>query len=180
MILKELNNAVILNLQSTLTYEVNSLTDKIYRNFQTKTYLFGLSVQKGQIQDILVNYLIGLEKGKIPQFSSKKGSDAKKVVEYIVSNTGYNKEVVYFVLYELEALAVEGNLVAQKILRYNLTKSDGEVAKEIFKPKPFIELPEFKFADLSKSLLYVLLILLVIYFAPFVSEILKQISGKEK
>ena len=159
---------------TTLTYEVNAVADDIYKSFRKKEIYRGFKYPNlNQIKDILTNYIFLLEKNEIPKFYSSKGSDVKKIVNKIQNRTRYSTEHIYFTLYELEEQAKSGNLVAQKILNFDLVKSNGS---KIFLPK--IEPPKSFLVDVKTILLYALLILALIYFGPLITNIFRRSENK--
>lgn len=150
-----------------LNYEINEISSKIYSIFKTKAYLKNLYVNLNIIRDVLNIYVIGLSNKRIKSFRSGDGQLVKNVINYIYSKASYDKEVIYFILYELELLAKNGNMLAQKILNYDSVENVDEFKFPFFARSNFL-------SDLKSTLFYLLLILIFVYFAPFFRDIIKN------
>ncbi|MCS7231675.1 MAG: hypothetical protein RMJ67_06020 [Elusimicrobiota bacterium] len=152
-----------------LNYEISEISTKLYSIFKTKSYLKGLYVNLNIIRDVLNIYVIGLSNKRFRSFRSGDGELVKDIVNYIYSRASYDKEVIYFILYELELLAKKGNMLAQKILNYDSVENVNN-----FK-FPFVNIVKAGFlSDLKSTLFYLLLILVFVYFAPFLRDIIKN------
>lgn len=162
-----------------LDYDINSVAQRIKINFDTKSYLRGLDVNYAIIKDVLAIYVKGLSDKKIPIFKSEDGKVAKKVVDYILSFSRYTKEQVYFILYELEQLAKQGVVSANKILlgKFEEEKKITDVFKPVYQPiaEPF----KSGIGELKSILIILLVILVFVYFGDAISKILNKFV-KEK
>jgi len=165
---------MILSTLTQLQQEISAVAERIKKNFETKSYYYGFQAPSlTKIKDILNSYLYFLSNGEIKPFNSTDGKGAEKIVNKIIGATRYGKEEIYFTLYELESLAKEGMMTAQKILNFNLTKESDDFGGIFFPKKPEL------FADIKQVLLYALIILALIYFAPVISQLLKQFTSEK-
>jgi len=155
-----------------ISKEVSSVASKIYSNFKSKKLYAGYDyLNENQIRDTLNVYIFLLSKNEIGHFSYKDQENAARISKKISSLTGYDAVKIYFVLYELQLLAESGNAVAQKILRYDIAKKNGSSIFLPPKPTDFL-------TDVKSILLYLIILFLLIYFAPVILSTIKGFVKK--
>jgi hypothetical protein len=165
---------MILSTFTQLQKEVGAVADKIYKVFKTSSLYRGFEAPTtAEIKVILFSYIKLLKSGDIKPFTASDGKRASNVVKKVMEDTRYVKDKVFFTLYELEKLAQGGMITAQRLLNYDKVGEDKDLTDVLFPEKSGF------LGDIKQVLLYALIILAFIYFAPFISQILKQISKRE-
>ncbi len=178
---------MILSVLTTLSYDINYVVLRIFKEFKEKYELkIPLEEVRKKIEIVISEYINGYVNYKFERYDRlSDGKNYKKVIDYLSKKTGFTPYFIQTVLDELESLAKE-SITAQKVLTYPREPKEIEKIKEIQEaqkagifpltfPKPLIDI---NVEDIKKVLIFVIIILLLIYFAPAISNIVSRLTTK--